>query len=220
METASAGDHLVIFAGIILGAGLLGGWAGSLMSADGEPAEKKSLGRRLVLGVVASALMPLALSLLSSTLVADSAKDPYKYFIFGGLCLIAAVFSNKFIVLLGENVIKRVTQAERTAVETNRRVDALIESHIADEEIQPMKKIRKGAAPPTLDEEIMEILASTPSGRFYSAAALSGATSHPEHHVADELNKLRERGAVTVLTRSDGTEYWAMNPRNRMPKKI
>jgi hypothetical protein len=215
MESLTAGDHLLIVAGIILGAGLLGGLAGYLMREPDDSGRKKGVWRWLLLGVVASALMPLALSILSSTVVADSVKDPYKYFIFGGLCLIVAVFANKFIALFGENVLKRLLRAERNAEETNRRVDVLIDSQIADEEIQPMKKVRKGSAPPNVDELIMEILAGAPTGKFYSAAALGNATAHPEYHIADELNKLRERGAVTVLTRSDGTEYWAVNPRNR-----
>lgn len=118
--TTSYYVHLIILGVIMVGSGLLGGFTGYLMEknkklfSDPESIQKyqaameKQLRYFLVTGLCASLLIPLFLSTISSQLMSEAQKDPLKYFVFGGFCLLVAVFSKQFITSLSEKMLKEI----------------------------------------------------------------------------------------------------------------
>lgn len=61
----------------------------------------------------------------------------YDYLIFGGLCLSAAIFSDKFIDTIGEKILQKAENAEKEAKESNEKVNTLIEKEAEPETEQP-----------------------------------------------------------------------------------
>src|SRR5664279_4557124 len=108
--------HLGILSVIMIAGGLLGGYAGYLIeknrftqsSADANNGDvvKKEKVYFLITGVCAALLIPLFLSTISSQLMGDAEKDPLKYFVFGGFCLLVAIFSKQFISSLSDKILK------------------------------------------------------------------------------------------------------------------
>jgi len=59
--------------------------------------------------------------------VDDLGIELYNYIVYGGLCLIAAIFSDNFFDSIADKILKKVENAEQMAVESNEKADALIE---------------------------------------------------------------------------------------------
>ena len=105
--------------------GLLGG----LINAIKTGKEKNRYWVSLVKGVVAAFLVPIFLEVIRSDIGRNLGTDLYDYIVFGGLCLVAAIFSDKFIDTLGDRILKKAENAERHARESNEKADTLIEKN-------------------------------------------------------------------------------------------
>jgi len=98
--------------------GLLGG----LVNAIRTEKQKKDYWKSLVKGIVAALLVPIFLEVIKSEIGRNLNSNLYDYLIFGGLCLIAAIFSDKFIDTIGEKILQKAENAEREAKESNEKV--------------------------------------------------------------------------------------------------
>lgn len=58
-------------------------------------------------------MVPLFLGMISSDLIANSRTDDKNFLIFAGLCLVAAIFSGRFIDSIGERILKKVEEQEK-----------------------------------------------------------------------------------------------------------
>ncbi len=67
----------------------------------------------MLLGIGASLLVPAFLKMISSNLATSA--DPNDYLIFAGFCLVAAIFSRRFITTIGEKILEAAKQAQRSA---------------------------------------------------------------------------------------------------------
>lgn len=65
----------------------------------------------IVVGVSATLVVPLFLSTISSTLLSDSRTDVLKYFVFGGFCLLAAIFSKRFLSSMEKQILGKAQEA-------------------------------------------------------------------------------------------------------------
>lgn len=111
--------------------GLLGGLVNAIRT------EKKDYWKSLVKGVVAAFLVPIFLEVIKSEIGRNLNCNLYDYLIFGGLCLIAAIFSDKFIDTIGEKILQKAENAEKEAKESNEKVNTLIEKEAEPETEQP-----------------------------------------------------------------------------------
>lgn len=125
--------HILIILGIILLCGLLGGLANWVLReryirGTGEPNMESNgmqLREYLVLGVVASFVVPLFLNMISSNLLADTHDEPYKWFVFAGFCLLAAVFSRSFLESMYSKVIKMVGDVNEKVKNVDKKVGSV-----------------------------------------------------------------------------------------------
>jgi hypothetical protein len=69
----------------------------------------------VIIGLGASFLVPLFLQMISSNLVESSKTNDKDLLVFLGFCLIAAIFSRRFIETIGERILKQVAEAKQTA---------------------------------------------------------------------------------------------------------
>jgi DNA-binding MarR family transcriptional regulator len=155
--------RVFLVAGIILGAGLVGGLGAYLAGprAD-EPQQRASLRwRHLLLGVIAAACVPLFLSLVQSAVVGEmfqasvgvdgrSATPAYEsYLIFVGLCLIAAFSSRRFIDSISKQLLQRLDEVDETAKGAAAvAADAREVAHEAVEEVEAADERLGGPAAP------------------------------------------------------------------------
>lgn len=125
--------HLGIIIATMIVTGMLGGYAGYLieknkvlrsdLSSIAALREdiKKEKKYFLITGICAALLIPLFLSTISSQLMKESQEDPLKYFVFGGFCLLVAIFSKQFISSLSDKILKQVK--EEVQLQTKEKVE-------------------------------------------------------------------------------------------------
>lgn len=98
--------------------GLGGGIVNFFMTVTDNEGRLMMFGRCIVVGIGASFLVPLFLQMISSDLVDDVNKgDIRSVFVFVGFCLVASIFSRRFISTIGEQVLKAAQNAEAKAEE-------------------------------------------------------------------------------------------------------
>jgi len=86
--------------------------------------------KSIILGTIAAGVVPLFLNIISSDLLEFDAKIPsYKnYFIFGSLCLVASLFSNKFLTRVSDQILRWLRSVEDKADNAKINADAAIKS--------------------------------------------------------------------------------------------
>lgn len=117
---------IAIIIGIIVAAGLLGGSANYYM----EQANGSGFRKSVLLGLTASATVPLFLKTVSSSLLDECIKgDPAffsSYFVFFGFCTVAAIFSSKFLQSLGDKLLQELKDVKQKQEELTETTDVLV----------------------------------------------------------------------------------------------
>ncbi len=115
--------HLIIVIGIIISAGGFGGLLNYLHNFDthGETPENNATKTKYVLlGIGAAFLVPAFLKMISSNLL--SSTDNNDLLIFAGFCLVASIFSKRFINTIGEKILEAAKQAEKNSKENKQQL--------------------------------------------------------------------------------------------------
>jgi hypothetical protein len=116
--------HLFTIITIMIFCGGFGGLLNFLHKFDtGEETTQKSHALKFILlGIGAALLVPVFLKMIQSTL-ADGRTNS-DYLVFAGFCLIAAIFSRRFITSIGERILEAAKQAEKTAQEAKEQTES------------------------------------------------------------------------------------------------
>ncbi len=120
--------HILILFFIMLAAGMLGGYVNYLHNFDKTEVELKSKtilkSKYIFLGICAAFIVPLFLKMIASDLIKKTDNyDNICYLVFGGFCLIASIFSRRFITSVGEKILEEVKEAKKTAKESKQKSD-------------------------------------------------------------------------------------------------
>lgn len=125
--------HLTILIVIMFFSGAFGGYLNYLHNfdtAENESKEKLLVYKYVLLGVGAAFLVPAFLNMISSSLI-KTPSDNINYLIFTGFCLIASIFSRRFITTISERLLEKVdnierkaNQAEKKAQESNQKANS------------------------------------------------------------------------------------------------
>lgn len=209
---------------IIVAAGLLGGAVNAVRASRSNGQWAKSL----LKGVVAALLVPVFLEIIKSDLgsVANPDDPYYNYLVFAGLCLIAAIFSDKFIDSIGERILQKVEKAEKTAEESNRKVDIVI-AHDAepdeedeamapfDAELAPRASRRSTSADKAQNkaepESTNQIISCLRSGKYEyrTVGGIAKETGLNRNDVEQMLKRLEKEGSVVHLQTKNRT-LWTL----------
>ena len=101
---------------IILFAGIFGGVVNYFtVHTKREAGSNRKCWGTVLAGIAASCLVPLFLSMISSDLIVNSRKDDKYYFVFAGLCLVAAIFSRRFINSMSKRILEQVEKVNKTS---------------------------------------------------------------------------------------------------------
>lgn len=119
--------HFWILVIIIIIMGAFGGFLNHLHNFDTNANEQKNKYvkyKYIFLGIGAAALVPAFLKMISSDLIKKSNDfDNNCFLIFGGFCLIAAIFSRRFITTIGEKILEAAKNAEITSNENKKQIE-------------------------------------------------------------------------------------------------
>ena len=160
--------HLIILIGIMLISGAFGGYLNYLHNFDTKDQEKRDFGTRskyILLGIGAAFLIPLFLKMLESELLSGD-SDNLNYLIFGGFCLIAAIFSRRFISSIGDKVLEAAKNAEKAALESKQKSEStqreLLSTKERIEDVKLAVDIQQSETPPlkVMDAQAMDTLKS------------------------------------------------------------
>lgn len=141
--------QIFILLGIILISGILGG-IGNFYILCSEFKEMNTeiyfnnfiLQKSIVLGVIAASVIPLFLNIISSNLleIKEESKNYKNYFIFGGLCLVASLFSNRFLTNAYNNVFNQFNEkfdkVEELAFEAKKNADVALKTEIVNQKLE------------------------------------------------------------------------------------
>lgn len=229
---------------IIFGFGGLAGFASNFLDAAATKPTRFQNMRGIILGILASATVPLLLQMLSSNLLADAAAESYKYLVFGGYCVIVALFADRFLRGLGDNLLKKLTDLETKVEAARENADAALENSSAtaaeggEIPTEPAETDAEGEPSEAAGEEESEAesfninepkKARSPSSKSRSAAPLPPAAPprSPRDRVVDALRDARQKtktteviAKMTSLSLTDTTGWLADLESNGMAKRL
>ncbi|WP_259016618.1 YEATS-associated helix-containing protein [Emticicia fluvialis] len=134
--------HISIIICIMILCGAFGGFLNYLHNFDTTKNEseldKKVAMKYILLGIGASLLVPAFLKMISSNLITN--KNNEDYLIFAGFCIIAAIFSRRFILTIGDKILEAAKNAQITANENKLKIESThLELTSAKERIEDVK---------------------------------------------------------------------------------
>jgi len=153
----------------MLCAGAFGGYLNYLHNFDTIANEEKDSRIKLkyvLLGIGSAFLVPAFLKMIASDLIKNSEQyDNISYLIFAGFCLIAAIFSRRFINTIGEKILEAAKQAEKTSKETKQQIESTkqeltnTQERIEDVKLSVnLKTFTKETSPQDMDEALSLLL--------------------------------------------------------------
>lgn len=226
--------HISIMLGIMVFCGLLGGLANwvleesySKSSGDRETKPPLSmLGGYLILGVVASLVIPLFLNMISSNLLVEARTEPHRWLVFAGFCLLAAVFSRSFLRGMYGWVMERLGEVQ-TKVETvdeklaNVKRDVItMQDDLSEEEYLPAKIEESRLTGENIEKDELAILRAMTTGRhvYRSISGLqrdAGLDGKTREEMKELLERMVAKGFLEERLASKGTPRWNMSEKGR-----
>jgi hypothetical protein len=211
-----------IIAIIFLG-GVFGGWGATVLS-KGTAEEGEPKLRFFILGVIASACVPLFLSLVQSGIIDEimsnrAGNRAESYLIFAGLCLVAALTARNFLDSLSKRVLRDLDKVNDKADEALRKSETadnkatraeqtteVVAEALDEQAAEPVvrsKGIDPGdtglesafvGAPPAVNATERQVLQSLTHMTFRTATGVAKDVGVPRSQIGELLDSLAERG--------------------------
>jgi len=182
---------LIVHIGVMLLAGMYGGIINYFLESDKtENRSSLTMGQMIVIGIGASFLVPLFLTLISSNLINLKQLEFSKVLVFFGFCLIAAISSRRFIMTISERILKEVREAKNEAARAKQAIAQKEQQEIVDQQaIELVHRVLEEADPDetpisdeTLKEKIKGASLATRATIFFTARKFrqENYKKHPE----------------------------------------
>jgi hypothetical protein len=187
---------------VMVAAGLLGGVASFLIARRKGEAKDQSIFGYLVLGVVASLIVPLLLNMISSDLLRTAKGDYLRLLPFGGFCLIAAVFSRRFLESIYSRVMQKVGKLE-TEVEDLKEVASEPETPGQEPTSEELSKA-------DVSDDDYQLMHAMSSGKYLyrSLGGLAKETSLPKEKINRSLNSMIAKNLIGQRSNREGKQRW------------
>lgn len=215
--------HYWVLITIMLAAGLFGGVVNYFRQSELEHNPKLFI-KAIFLGIAASALVPLFLQMILSGLISiqkiDVEYDKINYFVFTGFCLVASIFSNRFIEGIAQRVLKEVEEAKNAAndaiekiEETEEKVDLMATRESEPEgQSESEKQELQSISDEIKSQEGATIILTELAKQKYKFRTVNGVAKNVKIDREDVLNKLIEfqkQGVASKVRLKDKT-FWAL----------
>ena len=180
--------------------GTIGGIVNKFRDKDIDSKYWKSI----LKGIGAALIVPLFLELVRSDIISIDQNDWYNYFVFGGLCLVTSIFSDKFFDSLGNKILSKVKNVEKTVKEIE---DSKNEIEDADEIIfDNIESDNKIDIKADIQKVVRAILNSKYSYRTISG--INKETKLDNDKIIGILVTLRDNGFAENKKNKKGNEIW------------
>lgn len=204
-------NYYLLFSTILI-FGILGG----IVNAIRTNKDKNTFWKSLVKGIVASFLVPVFLEIIKSELGRNLTDNLYDFLIFGGLCLVAAIFSDKFIDTIGAKILEKAESAERKAEESNKKVDTVISkkaepespTESIDTRILSFEKFSESKSNQTVDKIIKSL--KNEKYEYRTIDGLMKDTNLLKVTIVKMLKDLQEK-EIVLSVRSGKRTLWTLN---------
>lgn len=206
-------SHTITLLTIMILAGAFGGVVNYFIGKKGDSTQS-SLLRSIVVGIAASFLVPLFLSMISSDLLARSASDVEAMLVFTGFCLVAAISSTTFIRRVSDKVLQEVKDLRTEVGSIRPALDLLLQMQTEPPPHGPMA-LKKELI--RLDKESAPVLEAF-DGSPFALRSMEGIAHDARMHSDDVSRTLMGLVAQGLLRRWDGQsgERWYLTPEGRV----
>ena len=173
-----------------------------------------------IVGIGAAFIVPLFLQTISSALLSDSKTNKEKFFVYAGFCLVASIFSKRFLDNIADNILKRVENNEKRINQNEDKVDAVIAKTSEPDEEENTEHINRNNK--TLSQGDFSNLGKTNFNDILRALKESKYTYRTAKGIAKSLNsdemtihlllaELETKGNVTKSVSSKtGKTLWSL----------
>lgn len=201
--------HALTLLGLMVVFGALGGVVSYYSNTN---TTTQSMKQSIVLGLAASLLVPLFLNMIASDLISFSGDFvPEKYFVFGGICLSAAIASKSFINKVTDQIWKKYDDIEQ-------RLN-LIENHVVEPEFpdlidKDLSESYLSISQSSEEEKILRLFWQSPY-IFRNINGLSKETNQSIEEVKELINKLKNKGFIREKKKKNGLEMFYLTDLGR-----
>lgn len=210
-------SHYFILGGIMLFAGILGGFINFYRDEWGFYIKERIKTKLILSGIGASFLVPLFLNTISSGLLESSKERPSDYFIIAGFCLVSAILSYRFIDSIGEVVMKKIkTNEERIDKITTvvNEVKEELDVTNTEGEIDDTKTKIKDES---IDNDSIALLEAFTKSKFAfrSVFGLAKQVNREIGKVRENLEDLQIKGYVIRVMRKPEVFRWQLTGKGK-----
>jgi hypothetical protein len=221
----------------MIGAGLLGGIANFLNADLVEKSPNRGPWRTfwacITYGLIASGVVPLFLSTIHSDLLKEPDLHLTSYLEFSGFCLLAALFSGKFLESVADQALKIAKSAKKESDSTAKEFrevmgeegdgqedaeeggeDTVVEGEAAPHDLTASIPAASAVSAASGDGVKLLKALSTGTYLFRSIEGLKKQTGWPENMITGHLGSLKHAGLVNQTKRS-GRWLWYITARGR-----
>ncbi len=212
---------MVILLGVMLLAGMLGGLANYYLSeryANGS----REVGKYVVLGIVASLIVPLLLNMLSSNLIAQARVNPVDLYVFAGVCLIFVVLTRRWFENLAQKLLNQV-QAVQDEVSQIKSLQSLAEKTAPELESLPRVESEITASPEAAQEltklsyNDIELMRAVSDGRYAygNISGIAGDSGLSKDFINERLVVLKQLGLLELKINEKNVLHWFLAPKGK-----
>ena len=228
---------------IMLVAGFFGGLINYLQTYESKNENKLLFWKCIIIGIGASFLVPLFLQTISSAIITSCEQNSKDYLVFGGFCLIASIFSKRFIETLGDKILQKAKDAEKKAEELkvevekqSNEVDSIIakstesddessEEEEEEEESKIINSLREKSKPESQIEKTKNLLALIQALKnnnytFRTVKGIAKEIGLSEIETLEILNVCRTRGLIREINNNNKRLYALTQEGINFDKKI
>lgn len=181
----------------------------------------KEVWHTLLIAIGASFVVPLFLQTISSNLIDQCKEDPKYYFTYAGFCIIAALFSRRFLSTVADRVLKTAENAEKIAQAAIDQVEEntdLIQPMIIENSDQKNEPAEVATSEDTStlkgnssDEENVRDVLKARKYVYRTARGIAKEISLEPTRVEEILNSLEKQGQVNKFENKDKSKtLWTL----------
>jgi hypothetical protein len=195
---------LIIIILIMSMSGILGGLVNFYILDE----KNNKIYKSILFGLAASLMVPLFLNMISSNLLEQirgsesKPGDPLKIFVFAGFCLVASIYSRKFIQTISDSVLKEINKIAQKKVSYG--IEPILDRETEIDQPDEMRNIEE------LPEEQRRILIEMAKGKYVlrTIRGISKATDLKPESVKQVINELLFKGLVRQRDREGGPRWF------------